>query len=42
MKQRSDNVSNNGGDVLEYRNEASRPAVYDDLDPFGHEENHQV
>ncbi|KAF6814629.1 transmembrane amino acid transporter [Colletotrichum plurivorum] len=42
MKHRSDTVGHNEADVSEYRTEASRPAVYDDLDPFGHEENHQI
>ncbi|KAF6797532.1 transmembrane amino acid transporter [Colletotrichum musicola] len=42
MKQHSETINNNGGEVLRYDDEASRPVIYDDLDPFGHEENHQI
>ncbi|KAK1623574.1 transmembrane amino acid transporter [Colletotrichum phormii] len=41
MKQYRDTYGRSEGDVG-YHNDTSRPVVYDDLDPFGHEENHQI
>ncbi|TEA19146.1 N amino acid transport system protein [Colletotrichum sidae] len=42
MKEFNETYDRNDGDIVNYRHEAARPVVYDDLDPFGHEENHQI
>ncbi|CAI0644325.1 unnamed protein product, partial [Colletotrichum noveboracense] len=42
MKQYREDYSGGEVGINGFNQDSSRPVVYDDLDPFGHEENHQI